>query len=95
MLKKNLHCPVCNSHEIYRVVGGYTGNLYKCKRCGYQGALVIEHDDDLNCKFEEAASYNIKDDNQEDSSSTLKIIMKIILIALFIMSLLAIYAGKW
>lgn len=41
-----IRCPRCNSKEIYTVVGGYGGNYYRCKKCGYAGALVVEYDDD-------------------------------------------------
>ncbi|HQC33799.1 MAG TPA: hypothetical protein PLG95_03615 [Methanoculleus sp.] len=41
-----LHCPVCNATEIFEATGGCTGRLYRCKRCGYRGALVIEYDDE-------------------------------------------------
>ncbi len=41
-----LHCPICKSTEVYTIVGGYAGNVYVCKRCGYRGALVVECDDD-------------------------------------------------
>ncbi|MBN1194491.1 MAG: hypothetical protein JXA08_03980 [Methanomicrobiaceae archaeon] len=37
-------CPVCGSTGIYLVAGGYTGMLYRCKQCGYEGAFVIEED---------------------------------------------------
>ncbi|HRD25839.1 MAG: hypothetical protein WBJ51_07680 [Methanoculleus sp.] len=39
-----LHCPVCNSTDVWPVTGGYIGFLYRCKRCGYRGALVVEYD---------------------------------------------------
>jgi hypothetical protein len=41
---KMLHCPVCNSTDVWPVTGGYIGFLYRCKRCGYRGALVVEYD---------------------------------------------------
>ncbi|MDE4907422.1 hypothetical protein L0665_02150 [Methanogenium marinum] len=42
-----IRCPRCNSKEIYSVAGGYGGNYYRCKKCGYSGALVVEYDDDI------------------------------------------------
>jgi transposase-like protein len=38
-----LYCPICNSTDIWMITGGCTGRIYRCKRCGYQGALVIEY----------------------------------------------------
>jgi hypothetical protein len=37
-----LCCPRCRSLSIYVETGGYTGNIYHCKKCGYRGALVLE-----------------------------------------------------
>lgn len=45
-LLKMLHCPVCNSTEVWAITGGYTGRIYQCKRCGYRGALVIEYNEE-------------------------------------------------
>ncbi len=28
------------------ITGGCTGRIYRCKRCGYHGALVIEYCED-------------------------------------------------
>ena len=41
-----LCCPRCRSLSIYVETGGYTGNIYHCKKCGYRGALVLEIDED-------------------------------------------------
>ena len=41
-----IRCPRCNSTEIYPAAGGYGGYYYRCKKCGYAGALIIEYDDD-------------------------------------------------
>ncbi len=41
-----LACPVCRSRDIYAVAGGYLGSVYRCKRCGYWGPLVLEYDTD-------------------------------------------------
>ncbi|WP_162839712.1 ZPR1-type zinc finger protein [Methanoculleus horonobensis] len=43
---KRLHCPVCGSTDVWAVTGGYTGCIYRCKHCGYSGALVVEYDDE-------------------------------------------------
>ncbi|MHC1627090.1 MAG: hypothetical protein ACXQTG_05015 [Methanoculleaceae archaeon] len=42
-----LRCPVCGSRRIYLDIGGYAGMRYRCKDCGYCGALIIEEDDDV------------------------------------------------
>jgi len=42
---KRLHCPICSSTDVWVVTGGYTGCVYRCKRCGYHGALVIEYEE--------------------------------------------------
>jgi len=52
---RTLHCPDCDSTNIYVPTGGYTGNYYHCKDCGYEGALVIEHDDDEDFTREKPA----------------------------------------
>ena len=43
-----LCCPSCGSEEIYVETGGVTGNIYRCKRCGYRGPLVVEVDEDTS-----------------------------------------------
>ncbi|MCQ8893749.1 MAG: hypothetical protein NQU46_03855 [Methanolinea sp.] len=44
-----IHCPVCKSREVYPVAGGYIGQVYRCKRCGYVGSLVVDcGEDDKN-----------------------------------------------
>ena len=85
-----LHCPVCDSPDIYTVVGGYTGNAYKCKKCGYQGALVIEHEEDFNNNFKEALNYDEKAESTENTRSSFFTIVKTLLAILFILSLIAI-----
>jgi transposase-like protein len=49
-LLQMIQCPVCGSRDIYRIVGGVMGELYRCKHCGYSGAFVIEEDDDTDKK---------------------------------------------
>jgi len=39
------YCPACRSQEIYAVAGGYIGQVYLCKDCGYRGSFVLEIDD--------------------------------------------------
>jgi hypothetical protein len=37
-----LCCPRCRSLEVFVETGGYTGNIYHCKKCGYRGAFILE-----------------------------------------------------
>jgi predicted RNA-binding Zn-ribbon protein involved in translation (DUF1610 family) len=39
------YCPNCKSQEIFPVAGGYVGQIYLCKKCGYRGSFVLEIDD--------------------------------------------------
>jgi len=41
-----LRCPVCGSKRVFMDLGGYIGTRYRCKDCGYRGALVIEEEDE-------------------------------------------------
>ncbi len=41
---KVLQCPQCGSADIYYEAGMITGQKYRCKKCGYIGAFVIEKD---------------------------------------------------
>ena len=41
-----IRCPICGSSEIYTIVGGYIGEIYRCKKCGYSGSFVVEVDDE-------------------------------------------------
>jgi transposase-like protein len=36
------YCPVCKSQEIFQVAGGYVGQIFLCKGCGYRGSFVLE-----------------------------------------------------
>lgn len=40
-------CPVCGSSDLYYETGGYTGQKYHCKNCGYVGPLIIEADEEM------------------------------------------------
>jgi major membrane immunogen (membrane-anchored lipoprotein) len=55
-------CPVCASSDLYCEAGGYTGNQYHCKNCGYIGALIIEAD--------EGMIEAIKEDYEHDKNQT-------------------------
>ncbi|HVP95320.1 MAG TPA: hypothetical protein VMS89_09160 [Methanoregulaceae archaeon] len=40
--------------EIYEMIGGYGGQVYRCKHCGYRGSLIVEVDEkDLREALEE------------------------------------------
>ncbi len=41
---KVLQCPQCGSADIHYEAGLITGQKYRCKKCGYVGAFVIEKD---------------------------------------------------
>jgi transposase-like protein len=45
-------CPSCKSQEIYAVAGGYIGQVYLCKDCGYRGSFVLEIDYEDRCTTE-------------------------------------------
>jgi len=40
-----LYCPSCKSDQIFPVAGGYIGQVYLCKKCGYRGSFVLEADE--------------------------------------------------
>ncbi len=36
-------CPVCKAkNSMFLYMGGHLGILYKCKKCGYVGPIIIE-----------------------------------------------------
>lgn len=37
-------CPECGSVDIQPYMGAVLGMQYKCKTCGYIGALIVERD---------------------------------------------------
>jgi len=39
---KILICPECKSNNVTYYLGGELGYQYRCKDCGYVGALVLE-----------------------------------------------------
>jgi transposase-like protein len=39
------YCPACKSQEIFPVAGGFVGQIYLCKKCGYRGSFILEIDD--------------------------------------------------
>ena len=55
-------CPVCGSTGIYLVAGGYAGMLYRCKKCGYEGAFVIEEDQDMEERADDIVTGQGKDE---------------------------------
>lgn len=47
-------CPVCKNHDIFPVAGGYIGQVYLCKSCGYRGSFVLIVDDEKQKQDEKA-----------------------------------------
>jgi transcription elongation factor Elf1 len=47
------YCPNCKSQEIFAVAGGYVGQVYLCKDCGYRGSFVLEIDEADACSGKE------------------------------------------
>jgi hypothetical protein len=39
-------CPMCRSGRVDVWLGRGGGNMYKCLDCGYQGALIIDVDEE-------------------------------------------------
>ncbi|MBP2132507.1 Zn ribbon nucleic-acid-binding protein [Methanomicrobium sp. W14] len=93
MKKTSLHCPVCNSRDIYRMTGGFTGEIYICKKCGYRGALVVEYDNDLKDEFEKASSFRESEYNCDCGNFRAKTVLEIILVVLILLSAYAILSG--
>jgi len=60
-----LCCPECQSTEVYEVAGGYVGQVYRCKKCGYRGSFVLEID-----RGELEALQGDRTDNEQDDKST-------------------------
>ncbi|UUX93070.1 TFIIB-type zinc ribbon-containing protein [Methanoplanus endosymbiosus] len=87
-----LHCPDCNSTNIYIPAGGYTGNYYHCKDCGYEGALVIEYDDE-DFAGEKPADNDRQKIPGDSRSLTAGFIVLLILVALFLMIVILGIAG--
>jgi hypothetical protein len=42
--KTLLRCPKCLSYEITRESTLFTGAPYLCRKCGYQGMLILEEE---------------------------------------------------
>jgi hypothetical protein len=57
-----LCCPECQSTEIYEVAGGYVGQVYRCKKCGYRGSFVLEIDEAELDALRGGQPDNIRDD---------------------------------
>lgn len=38
--KELIVCPQCGSTDLRWLLGGYTGDQYKCPRCNYQGIAL-------------------------------------------------------
>jgi tRNA(Ile2) C34 agmatinyltransferase TiaS len=57
-----LCCPRCGGTGIFLETGGYTGTIYRCKKCGYRGAFILEIGDDSVQEPKETGSGNPPDD---------------------------------
>ncbi len=40
-------CPQCGSSDLFQLAGGYLGAEYRCKRCGYHGAFIVESEEEM------------------------------------------------
>ncbi|MGA2933578.1 MAG: hypothetical protein ABSD81_00285 [Methanomicrobiales archaeon] len=40
-----LCCPRCGGTDVFLETGGYTGTIYRCKKCGYRGSFIVEIED--------------------------------------------------
>ena len=40
-------CPQCGSSDLFQLAGGYLGAEYRCKRCGYRGAFIVESEEEM------------------------------------------------
>ena len=45
-------CPVCGSKNVSWLLGGSTGDQYRCSNCGYQG-IVLKGTEQFIKKFKE------------------------------------------
>jgi hypothetical protein len=45
-----LCCPRCGGTDVFLETGGYTGTIYRCKKCGSRGAFIVEVDDEKDRK---------------------------------------------
>jgi uncharacterized protein (DUF983 family) len=57
-----LCCPECQSTEVYAVAGGYVGQVYRCKKCGYRGSFVLEIDEAELDALQGDQPENVRDD---------------------------------
>lgn len=57
-----LCCPECQSTEVYEVAGGYVGQVYRCKKCGYRGSFVLEIDETELDALQGDRHDNVRDD---------------------------------
>lgn len=46
-------CPECGSTNIYVKYGGKLGNLWICKKCGWQGRMVVDFPDETLKKMKQ------------------------------------------
>jgi ribosomal protein L37AE/L43A len=57
-----LCCPECQSSEVYEVAGGYFGQVYRCKKCGYRGSFVMEIDEEELNELQGVRSEIVRED---------------------------------
>lgn len=88
-----LHCPDCDSTNIYVPTGGYTGNYYHCKDCGYEGAFVIEYDDEDFSREKSADNISTPKVPDDSRSITAGFMVLMILAALFFLIIILGIAG--
>lgn len=46
MTRKIIRCPICRSTNIYWDARGLYATMYYCRQCGYNGAFILECDED-------------------------------------------------
>ncbi|MDG6256005.1 MAG: hypothetical protein QCH35_00225 [Methanomicrobiaceae archaeon] len=46
MTGKIIHCPMCRSTDIYWDARGPQSTLHHCRKCGYNGAFILECDEE-------------------------------------------------
>lgn len=52
-MSKKTHCPKCGSKMVDMDVSGYSATIWKCKKCGYSGPVVVE-DGNIEKQLKEA-----------------------------------------
>jgi transposase-like protein len=55
-----LCCPRCGGTDLYEEMGGYTGTIYRCKKCGYRGAFILEIEEEKRSGAGDPVRHNVK-----------------------------------